>query len=60
MNDEDIRQFLMAFEDFMKHSEVQELYYEERECARQYTQSFYEKQASQLGISVEYYMKEFM
>lgn len=44
----------------MKHSEVQELYYEERECARQYTQSFYEKQASQLGISVEYYMKEFM
>jgi hypothetical protein len=59
MNDDEISQFITAFEDFMKHSKVEELYHEGRECAKQYTQIFYEKNANKLGVSVEYYIQEF-
>ena len=55
MTDDDIQQFLLAFEDFMKHAEVQELYLE----GRQMMDLFYESKASELGVSTEYYLAEF-
>lgn len=60
MNDEDVRQFITAFEDFMKHADVEMQNYVRREAARKYTQSFFEKQAQELNVSVDYYIQEFV
>jgi len=60
MNDEDIAQFMNAFEDFMKHSEREIHSYQQWGEAREYTKRFYEKQAAELDVSVEYYIQEFV
>lgn len=60
MNDEDVKQFISAFEDFMKHADVEMQNYVRREAARQYTKSYFEKQAQELNVTVEYYMSEFV
>lgn len=60
MNDEDIRQFIRAFEDFMKHADVETQNYIRRESARQYTKSYFERQAEQMNVSVDYYISEFV
>jgi hypothetical protein len=60
MNDKDIEEFVRAFADFMKHSEVEELYYEGRQASKQYARLFYEKKAKEMGVSVEYYIQEFV
>ena len=60
MNDEDVKQFITAFEDFMKHSDVEMQNYIRRESARQYTKSFFEKQAAEMGVPVDYYISEFV
>ena len=59
MNDEDVKQFIVAFEDFMKHADVEMQNYVRREAARSYTKSFFEKQAAELNVSVDYYISEF-
>ena len=74
MNDEDIKQFVKAFEDFMRHSEVEQLKYEIRtpkhmvridnvEVAipdeNQLTAS-YEQKAAELEVTVDYYIQEFV
>jgi len=60
MNDEDVKQFITAFEDFMKHADVEMQNYIRRESARQYTKSFFEKQAAEMGVPVDYYISEFV
>jgi hypothetical protein len=60
MNDKDINQFIKAFEDFMKHSEEQIDSHQKLEEAKQYTELFYEQKASELEITVDYYMMEFL
>jgi hypothetical protein len=60
MNDEDIQQFIKAFEDFMKHASVEEQNYIRREAARKYTKSYYETKAAELDVSVDYYISEFV
>jgi len=60
MNDEDILQFMNAFEDYMKHAEVEEFNHSAWTCARQYSTHFYEQKAAELKVSVEYYLQEFM
>ena len=60
MNDEDIQQFMNAFEDFMKHASVEEQNYIRREAARKYTQSYYETKAAELEVTVDYYIQEFV
>ena len=60
MNDEDIRQFLTAFSDFMKHSETEVQKHEDYLKAKEYTDSLLEKKAAELEITVDYYMQEFM
>jgi len=60
MNDEDITQFLTAYEDFMKHSEVEIHSYQQWGEAREYTKRLYKKQAKKLNVSVEYYIQEFV
>lgn len=56
MNDEDILEFIEAFSDFLKHAEVEEFYYDGRTLAQLHT----EQKASELGISTEYYLMEFV
>jgi hypothetical protein len=60
MNDEDIRQFLTAFGDFMEHSETEIRKHEDLiskwEEARKYTEGFYEEKAAELEVTVDYYM----
>jgi len=41
MNDEDIAQFMNAFDDFMKHSEVEQYNHDAWLIAKQYTDHFY-------------------
>jgi len=60
MNDEDIRQFMNAFEDFTKHVEVEEFNHSAWTAARQYTDHFYEQKAAELEVTVDYYMQEFL
>lgn len=60
MNDEDIKQFMNAFGDFMKHSTNEIDYYQKQKEARQYTQWFYEQKAAELEVTVDYYMQEFL
>lgn len=60
MNDEDIKQFILAFEDFMKHADVEMQNYVRHEAARQYTRSYFEKQAAELNVPIDYYLSEFV
>ena len=60
MNDEDISQFILAFSDFMKHSEEQIDSSQKWEEAKQYTQLLYEQKAAELEITVDYYILEFI
>lgn len=60
MSDEDIKQFITAFEDFMKHADVEMQNYVRRESARQYTKSYFERQAAEMNVSVDYYIHEFV
>jgi hypothetical protein len=58
MNDEDIRQFLQSFSDFMKHSDTEIQKHEEYLKAKEYTTSLLEKKAAELEVTVDYYMQE--
>ncbi len=60
MNDEDIKMFLKAFEDFMEHASVEEQNYIRREAARKYTKSYYETRAAEMNVPVDYYIQEFV
>lgn len=60
MNDEDIKQFMTAFEDFMKHAETEIDSHQKWEEARNYTEMFYEQKAAELEITVDYYIQEFV
>ena len=67
MKNEDLQSFIAAFDDFMKHFETEELYYEGRKVyenhraeARRIQEQEIEKEASRLEITVNYYLAEFM
>ena len=60
MNEEDINQFITAFEDFMEHSQTEIDSYQKWEEAKKYTEDFYEQKAAELEITVDYYMQEFV
>lgn len=60
MNEEDIQQFLNAYEDFMKHSETEIDSYLKWQEARYYTNSYYQQKAQELNVNVDYYIQEFM
>jgi len=60
MNDQDIKQFIKAFDDFMQHSKTEVNAYEKRKEAEEYTNQFFEKKAAELEVTVDYYMQEFM
>jgi hypothetical protein len=67
MNNKDLQEFIEAFDDFMKHFETEELYYEGRKVyenhraeAKRIQEQEIEKEASRLEITVDYYLAEFM
>lgn len=67
MNNEDLQSFIQAFDDFMKHFETEELYYEGRKVyenhraeARRIQEQEIEKLASKYEVTCDYYMAEFM
>ena len=67
MKNEDLQSFIAAFDDFMKHFETEELYYEGRKVyenhraeARRIQAQEIEKLASKYEVTCDYYMMEFM
>jgi hypothetical protein len=60
MNNEEINQFIKAFEDFMIHSETAIDLHEKREEAKKYVEMLYEQKAAELEITVDYYLAEFV
>ena len=59
MNQEDITNFINAFEDFMNHAQSEIDSYQKWEEAKKYTDNFYEQKAAELEVTVDYYMAEF-
>lgn len=67
MNNEDLQEFIEAFDDFMKHFEVEELYYEGRKVyqnhraeSKRIQEQEIESLAKKYEVTVDYYMAEFM
>ena len=67
MNDEEIEQFLNAFEDFMKHAQTEEFNFLQRSEYERYHQESkmiieteIEKKAAELEVTCDYYIAEFM
>jgi hypothetical protein len=67
MNNKDLQEFIEAFDDFMKHFEAEELYYEGRMVyenhraeARRIQEQEIEQLASKYEVTCDYYMMEFM
>jgi hypothetical protein len=68
MNNEDLQSFIAAFDDFMKHFDAEELYYEGRRVydgnhraeARRIQQEQIEQKAAEFEVTCDYYMMEFM
>jgi hypothetical protein len=67
MNNEDLQSFIEAFDDFMKHFETEELYYEGRKVyenhraeALKIREEQIEQLASKYEVTCDYYMMEFM
>lgn len=63
MNNKDLQQFIEAFDDFMKHFEVEELYYEGRKVYESYATKRTEEiqaKAKNLNVTTDYYIMEFM
>jgi hypothetical protein len=67
MNNKDLQKYIEAFDDFMKHFEAENLYYEGRMVyenhnaeAKRIQEQEIEKEASRLEITVDYYLAEFV
>ena len=67
MSNEEILQFVNAFEDFMKHAEMEESNFHQRSEYEQYRkeskmiiENEIEKLAAFYEVTVDYYMAEFM
>ncbi len=67
MNDEEITQFMNAFDDFMKHAQVQEMYHlakqrylEYENQAQKIIDNEIERKAAELEVTCDYYIAEFM
>lgn len=60
MNNEEIMQFIKAFDDFMEYADTEIKSYLEWQEARSYTNSYLEQKAAELEITVDYYLAEFV
>ena len=67
MNDEEIREFLNAFDDFMKHAKMEEFKFVQRSEYDRYQKESkmaiemeIEQKAAELEVTVDYYIAEFM
>ena len=67
MKNEDLQSLITAFDDFMKHFDAEELYYDGRKVyenhraeARRIQEQEIESKAAALQITCDYYMAEFM
>jgi len=64
MNEKEIKQFITAFEDFMKHLEVEEFNHRQHQEYKQQVKMEIEyeieRRAAELEVTVDYYLEEFM
>ena len=60
MNDQDIEQFIKAFDDFMQHAETEIDSHQKWKEAERYKDEFYERKAAELEVTVDYYLQEFV
>ena len=59
MTDDEIANLISLFQEFMQRAEVEELNYIRREAHRLYQKSYYLHKATELGITLDYYIAEF-
>ena len=60
MNDQDIEQFIKAFDDFMQHAETEIDSHKKWKEAERYKDEFYERKAAEHEVTVDYYLQEFV
>jgi len=67
MNNKELQKYIEAFDDFMKHFEAENLYYEGRMVyenhnaeAKRIQEQEIESKAAALEVTCDYYMMEFM
>ena len=60
MNDQDIEQFIKAFDDFMQHAETEIDAHDKWLEAEKYKNEFYERKAAEMEVTVDYYIQEFV
>ena len=64
MNDQDIKMFMKAFDDFMQHASAEEVSHEMRLEYEEYSNMMHEnqieKKAAELEVTCDYYIQEFM
>ena len=60
MNDQDIEQFIKAFDDLMQHAETEIDAHQKWNEAEEYTNQFFEERSTELEVTVDYYMQEFV
>jgi len=67
MNNNDLQEFIEAFDDFMKHFEAEELYHEGRMVyenhrteSKRIQEQEIESKAAALEVTCDYFMMEFM
>ena len=64
MNDQDIKMFMKAFDDFMQHASAEEVSHEMRMEYEEYSKIMHEneieKRAAELEVTCDYYIQEFM
>jgi hypothetical protein len=60
MTDDELEQFIVLLKSFMDHASVEELCYLRRESTRKCNETYYKRKAKECGVSMDYYMKEFL
>ena len=59
LSDKEIETFINCFKDFIQRAEVEELNFLRRESQRKYREMYYQSQAKEHNVSLDYYISEF-
>ena len=60
MEPKEIDQFIKTLHSWCEHAAVEELNYLRRESLRLYNKRYHEYKAKEIGVQLDYYMKEFV
>lgn len=60
MSDEEVNEFMKLFKSFMSRADVEIANYFRRESQIIYNKTYFHKCAEDVGVSVDYYLEEFV